>query len=167
MDILLQNHNIKTLNRLKMMKDDKIDNFLQDIINSSHIISTKMDILERENNKITCSFNQFTMIEIGIQSKLNIKKIELYNNDNLIRTLDADKIYIEYYKDDNSVKKSLIEIYDLKKLLGHRVPVTKYVLYFESSEDNIINNEEINMIHSIPINNYEMKMFLRLLYDST
>lgn len=167
MDIVLENHRIKTLNNLKMMRDNKIDNFLQDIINDSIIISTKMDILERENNKITCTFNQFTMIEIGIQSKLNITKIELYNNDNLIRTLDADKIYIEYYKDDNSVKKSLIEIYDLKKLLGHRVPVTKYVLYFEPSEDNIINNEEINMIHSIPINNYEMKMFLRLLYDST
>ena len=167
MDILLENHNIKTLNRLKTMRDNKIDSFLEDIINDSHIISTKMDIIERENNKITCTFNQFTMIEIGIQSKLNITKIELYNYDMLIRTLDANKIYIEYYKDDNSVKKSLIEIYDLKKLLGHRVPVTKYVLYFEPNEDNIMNDIEINMIHSIPINNYEMKMFLRLLYDST
>jgi len=124
-----------------------------------------MDIIEIENNKISCSFNQFTMIEIGLQFKLNITKIELYNYDNLIKTLDAEKISVEYYKDDNSIEKETIEIYDLKKLLSHRIPVTKYVLYFDPNQDeNKI--KQINMIHSIPTNNYETKMFLRLLYES-
>ena len=166
MDIVLENHRIKTLNNLKMIRDKKIDNFLDDIINESIIISTKMDIIKIENNKISCSFNQFTMIEIGIYCELNITKIELYNYNILIKTLDAEKISVEYYKDDNSVEKKTIEIYDLKKLLGHRIPVTKYVLYFDPVQDKNINNVEINMIHSIPINNYETKMFLRLLYES-
>ena len=166
MDIVLQNNNIKTLNRLKMIKTNNVDSFLQDIIDDSYIISTKMNIIEKDNNKITCSFNQFTMIEIGIYSNMNITKIELYNYDMLIRTLDAEKISIEYYEDDNSVQKELREIYDLKKLLGHRVPVTKYVLYFDSVENKNTNDVEINMIHSILINNYETNMFLRLLYDS-
>lgn len=162
MDIVLQNYELKTFEKLKLIRESKIEQFLDEIINDNLVLSNNMNIVKREDNKIICIFNIFSIIEIGIKCPYKIIKIELKNYDKIIKTIIPNLINRKYYKNDLYYED---DIYDLNKLLSHRIPVTEYILYFEN-DINIENIMEIEMIHCVATNNYDWKIFFNLFYDN-
>jgi hypothetical protein len=153
MDILLNKKNIYFLDKYNILTKSR-EQFLQEIIDENKSLSIEIKNMKKENDKIIFEFNEFVTIEIGIYSPYKINKIELYlSNNSIYKTINEPVLINE-------------NIYSLERLLTHRIPIIKYILYYENNSIvDLINDSDIKMIFCVCDSYINFAEFIELYYS--